>query len=64
MKGYGHISRIWLPFAVLGIAQALWKGRFSAYRNTLVILLVARGIGAGGHRHHARAGMPLSRRCC
>jgi hypothetical protein len=41
MKGYGHISRIWLPFAALGLLQALWKGRFSAYRNTIVILLVA-----------------------
>jgi len=41
MKGYGHISRIWLPFGVLGALLALWKGRFSAYRNTLVILLAA-----------------------
>jgi hypothetical protein len=41
MKGYGHIARIWLPFAALGLLQALWKGRFSAYRNTIVILLVA-----------------------
>ena len=41
MKGYGHISAFWLPFAGLGLLHALWKGRFSAYRNTIVILLVA-----------------------
>jgi hypothetical protein len=41
MKGYGHISVIWLPFWVIGVVQALLKGRFSAYRNMLVITLVA-----------------------
>jgi hypothetical protein len=40
MKDYGHISRIWLPFAVLGLVQSFVKVRFSAYRNTILILLV------------------------
>ena len=41
MKGYGHVSRYLLPFAALGLVRVLWHWRFSAYRNTLLILLVA-----------------------
>lgn len=41
MKGYGHLSGIWMPFAAVGLLNAVWKWRFSVYRNLILILLVA-----------------------
>jgi hypothetical protein len=41
MKGYGHILRVFLPFAVLGLILAIREIKSSAYRLLLIALLVA-----------------------
>lgn len=41
MKGYGHLHRASLPFAVLGMAVALKNFRSSAYRAVLIVWLAA-----------------------
>jgi hypothetical protein len=41
MKGYGNLLLATLPFAVLGLAIAVWNIRSSAHRLALIALLVA-----------------------
>jgi 4-amino-4-deoxy-L-arabinose transferase-like glycosyltransferase len=41
MKGYGNIMLATLPFALLGMAQALRNLRLSAYRAILIALLIS-----------------------
>ena len=41
MKGYGHLSRLTLPFALLGLAVALSRLRKPEYRLVLVALIAA-----------------------
>jgi 4-amino-4-deoxy-L-arabinose transferase-like glycosyltransferase len=41
MKGYGHLLRWTLPFAVLGLVQALKQLRSPAYRALVIALLLA-----------------------
>ncbi len=41
MKGYGHLLRVFLPFALLGLILALRHIRSSAYRALLITILVA-----------------------
>jgi len=41
MKGYGHLLRFFLPFAVLGLILAIREIKSSAYRALLITLLIA-----------------------
>jgi 4-amino-4-deoxy-L-arabinose transferase-like glycosyltransferase len=41
MKGYGHLLRVFLPFALLGLILAIRYIRSSAYRALLISFLVA-----------------------
>jgi 4-amino-4-deoxy-L-arabinose transferase-like glycosyltransferase len=41
MKGYGHLLRWTLPFAVIGLLQSLKTFRSSAYRTLLIALFLA-----------------------
>ncbi len=41
MKGYGHILAVTLPFAVIGLATALWRVRSAPYRVVLIALAAA-----------------------
>ena len=50
MKGYGHILRVTLPFAALGLGQGVWRSfrhpHSSAYRALLFALLASPAGGA------------------
>lgn len=41
MKGYGHLLRVTLPFAVLGLILAIQRIKSSSYRALIIALLVA-----------------------